>query len=78
LETRALHGNVKRCLDEFFLFKEFLFFFKKFVACGVFFTNRHLLNLNGHGSHVILKAISQAQDMGLDMITLPSHTSHAF
>ncbi len=33
--------------------------------------------LNGHGSHVTLKAIEQAQAFGLDMITLPSHMIHA-
>jgi hypothetical protein len=38
----------------------------------------HLLVLDGHGSHVILKTVSQAQEMGLNMIILPSHTSHAF
>ncbi len=27
---------------------------------------------------VILEAIEQAQEFGLDMITLPFHTSHAF
>jgi hypothetical protein len=33
--------------------------------------------LDGHGSHVTLEVIEQAQEFGLDMITLPSHTSHA-
>jgi len=36
-----------------------------------------LLILDGHGSHVTLKAIEQAKDIGLNMITLPSHTSYA-
>ncbi len=40
-------------------------------------TNRHLLILNGHGSHVTLEAIEHVKNIGLDMITLPSHTSHA-
>jgi hypothetical protein len=30
-----------------------------------------------HGSHVTLEAIEQTQTFGLDMVTLPSHTSHA-
>jgi hypothetical protein len=59
-----------------FLFKEFLTFFKKFVLNGVFLTNRHLLVLDGHGSHVILKAIEHAQELGLDISTLPFHISH--
>jgi len=31
---------------------------------------------NGHGNHVTLEAIEHAKDFGLNMITLPSHTSH--
>jgi hypothetical protein len=58
------------------LFKEFLSFFKKIVPCGVSFNNRHLLVLDGHGNHVTLETISQAQKMGLKMLTLQSHTSH--
>jgi hypothetical protein len=34
-------------------------------------TNLHLLVLDGHNSHVTI-------DVGLDLITLPSHISHAF
>ncbi len=30
-----------------------------------------------HGSHVTLETIEQAKDFGLNMITLPSRTSHA-
>jgi hypothetical protein len=36
----------------------------------------HLLILDGHGGHVTLKAIKHAQESRLDMITLPSCTSH--
>jgi hypothetical protein len=61
-----------------FLFKEFLSFLKHSIPSGISQTNRHLLVLNGHGSHVTLKALKQAMAFGLDMITLPSHTSHAF
>jgi hypothetical protein len=60
-----------------FLFKEFPSFFKRLILGGISQTNCHLLILDGHGSHVTLKAIEQATDFGLDMITLPSHTSHA-
>jgi hypothetical protein len=54
-----------------FLFKELLFFFKWFIPSGMFLTNQHLLILDGHGSHVILEAIDQGQEVGLNMITLP-------
>jgi hypothetical protein len=59
-----------------FLFKEFFFFFKKFVLDKISFTNKHLLVLDGHGNHVTLEVVTQAQEMGLNMLTLPSHTSH--
>jgi hypothetical protein len=35
-----------------------------------------LLVLDGHDNHVTLKTIEHAQEFGLDMITLPSHTSY--
>jgi hypothetical protein len=72
-----LHRNAKKVLMTSFLLREFLFFFKKIVLGGVSFNNRHLLVLDGHGNHVTLEAISQAQKVGLNMITLQSHTSHA-
>jgi hypothetical protein len=67
----------KRTWMTAFLFKKFLSIFKRSILGGVSFTNRHLLILDGHDSHVTLKAIKHAKDIGLDMITLPFHTSHA-
>jgi hypothetical protein len=55
------------------LFREFLALFKKSIPSGMSFTNQHLLVLDGHGNHVTLKTIKHAQEVGLDMITLPSH-----
>jgi len=40
-------------------------------------TRRHVLILNGHGSHVTKEIIKFAMSHGLDLVTLPSHTSHA-
>jgi hypothetical protein len=60
-----------------FLVKEFLYFFKRSIPSEISITNMHLLILDGHGSHVTLEAIEQAKEFGFDMITLPSHTSHA-
>ncbi len=60
-----------------FLFKEFFSFFKDSIISGISQTNYHLLVLDGHGLHVTLKALKQAMAFGFDMITLPSHTSHA-
>jgi hypothetical protein len=61
------------------LFKEFLYFFKKFIQGGMSFTNTHLFVLDGHGKHVTLKVIviKHAQKYKLNMIGLSSHTSHA-
>jgi hypothetical protein len=68
----------KKTYMTFFLFREFLSFFKKFVIGGTSFTNKHLIVLDEHGNHVTLEVISQAQKMGLNMITLQPHTSHVF
>jgi hypothetical protein len=58
-------------------FKIFFVFFKRFIPSEISLTNKHLLILDGHGSHFTLQAIEQAKKFRLDMITLPSHTSHA-
>ena len=43
---------------------------------GISQENRHLLILDGYGSHVTLEVVQKAKAEGLDIITLPSHTSH--
>jgi hypothetical protein len=60
-----------------FLFKEFMFFFNKSIPGGMSFNKQHFLILNGHGSHVTLKAIEHVKKLESDMITLPSHTQNA-
>jgi hypothetical protein len=60
-----------------FLFKEFLSLFKRSLLSGISQSNWHLLILDVHGSHVTLKAIGQVHEIGLDMIKLRIHTSHA-
>jgi len=57
MQTKYMHGYAKEGIDEFFLFKKFLFFFKRFVPSAVSTTNWHLLVLNGHGSHVTLEVV---------------------
>ena len=39
-------------------------------------TNRHLLILDGHNSHISIDIVKKALAAGLNLITLPSHTSH--
>ncbi len=76
MQIKNLYGNANKGIDDNFPIQR-VSFFKRLVLGGISQTNCHLLILDGHGSHVILKAIKQAMDFGLDMITLPSHTSHA-
>ncbi len=53
------------------------FLFKKLVSNEMPLINRHLLVIDGHGSHFTLQIMKHAQKFRLNMITLPSHTSHA-
>jgi hypothetical protein len=39
--------------------------------------HRHLLILDGHISHVSVEVVQEARRAGLDLLTLPSYTSHA-
>ena len=53
-----------------------------FIEClkrgpGVDLSNRHLLILDGHNSHVTLHVVKISMESGLDIVSLPSHTSHA-
>jgi len=69
----------KQSMDDiFYLCKEFFSLFKKSIVGGISQANCHLLILNGHGSHVTLKTIEQAQVFRLYMVTLHSHTSMPF
>jgi len=52
-----------------FLFNEFMSFFKRSIPSGISITNRHMLILDGHGSHVTLEEIKQAQKVGYEYST---------
>jgi hypothetical protein len=74
--TLKIVGQEHGCqCKTFFLFKEFLSFFVSLILKGIFQSNMHILILDRHGSHVIQKAIKQAQTLELDIVILPSHTS---
>jgi len=78
LQTKDSYGYAIKGVNNYLPFQIiFVFFFKRFIPSGISITNRHLLILDGHGSHVTFEPIEQAQEFGLDMITLPSHTSNA-
>ena len=62
-----------------FLFAKWISHFVKSVAQfgGVSPERRHLLILDGHASHVSIDTLQEARRQGIDLLTLPSHTSHA-
>ena len=52
-----------------------------FIEClkkgfGVDLINRYLLILDGHNLHVTLEVVKISMESSLDIISLPSHTSH--
>lgn len=58
------------------LFLNWLYHFSRSVPGGASPTNRHLLIFDGHRSHVALSTIHEAKSLGIDLLTLPAHTSH--
>ena len=52
-----------------------------FIQClerkgGISHEKRHLPILDGHNSHVTLEVVQKCREVGLDLLTLPGHTSH--
>jgi hypothetical protein len=62
-----------------FLFFNWLDYFIKHVQTlyGISTTNRHLLIVDGHNSHVTIEVVKKAARAGIDMVSLLSQTSHA-
>ncbi|KAI5058360.1 hypothetical protein GOP47_0026530 [Adiantum capillus-veneris] len=58
------------------LFQAWLEHLRKFIIQDIRFDSRHLLVLDGHGSHVSLEVVARAHEAGIDTITLLAHTSH--
>ncbi|XP_059078002.1 uncharacterized protein LOC131876582 [Cryptomeria japonica] len=58
------------------LFMNWLHHFKRSVLGGVSPTNRCLFIFDDHDSHVALPTIQEARMLGIDLLTLPAHTSH--
>ena len=53
-----------------------------FIEClkkglGLDLTNRHLLILDGHNSHITLEVVKISMESGFKIVSLPFHTSHA-
>ena len=62
-----------------FLFESWIPHFLRVLGKGpgVSPTNRHLLIVDGHTSHVTIEVTKTCMQYGIDIVTLPSHTSHA-
>ena len=78
-EEGAVMGMQPNAWMTRWLFESWIF---HFIEClkrgpGVDLSNRHLLILDGHNSHVTLKVVKISMGSGLDIVSLPSHTSHA-
>ena len=43
---------------------------------GISSKNKHLLIVDDHNSYVTLEVVMKAMEVGLDLVTLPCHTSH--
>jgi len=73
-----LYGSATKWLDDciliFALLSHFINIGKE--TYGISEENRHLLLLDGYGLHVTLEVVQMAKLEGLDIITLPSHTSY--
>jgi hypothetical protein len=62
-----------------YLFSAWISHFIEFVRRlgGISPERRHLFILDGHNSHVTLEVVQEAKSAGLDLLMLPSHTTHA-
>jgi hypothetical protein len=62
-----------------FLFSAWIDHFIQSLQCsgGISPENPHLLILNGHNSHITIEVVAKAKEVGLHLVNLPSHTSHA-
>jgi len=58
------------------LFLNCLCHFVESILGGVSPNSRHLLILDGHGSHMDVQTIEEEEKIGIDLLTLPTHTTH--
>ena len=77
-EDGASFGMQKKGWIDSYLFSKWMdHFLSKLRERGLMSTSdRHLLVLDGHKAHLTLEVVSKAKKHGVDMLPLPSHTSH--
>lgn len=58
------------------LFLNWIYHFASSIPSGVSSKNRHLLVLDSHGRHIIVQTIEEEDKFKIDLLTLPTHTTH--
>ena len=78
-EPGAIMGVQHNAWMTKFLFKSWIAHFLRNLnkGHGVSQQNMHLLIVDGHTSHVTIEVTKTCMNNGIDIVTLPSHTSHA-
>ena len=79
-EKGAVMGMQPNAWMTRWLFESWILHFIECLKRGpsIDLNKRHLLVLDGHNSHVKLEVMKVVMQSGLDIISLPFHTSHAF
>jgi len=60
------------------LLLSWFFHFAASVPGGISPNNRHLLILDGHGSHMVVQTTEEGNNLGIDLLPLLDHTTHRF
>ena len=78
-EKGAMMGIQPNAWMTRWLFESWISHFTKCLkrGLGIDLTNRHLLILDGHNSHVTLEVMKISMESSFDIVSLPSHTSYA-
>ena len=78
-EPRTVMGIQHNAWMTKFLFESWIVHFLRNLnkGPGVSQQNRHLLIVDGHTSHVTIEVTKTCMNNGIDIMTLPSHTSHS-
>ena len=78
-EPGAVMGMQQNAWMRRWLFESWIFHFLEYLknGPGIDHSKRHLLILDGHNSHVTLEMVKISMQSGLDIVSLPFHTSHA-
>ena len=78
-EPGAVMGMQQNAWMTRWLFESWISYFLEYLKSGpgIDHSKRHLLILDGHNSHVTLEVVKISMQSGLDIVSLPSHTSHA-